>query len=262
MDDNYRLEDFNIRGYLDHEHSATPEYRRKSIPIPGMPGRWDFGTELGSRPFNLFFNSTESSRIELQQSLNEFVAFLHDEFGNPRIIKMSFDYEPDKFYYVKVDEPITPERLAHAYKYPVGFIAGDPFKYSNTFADEVTWGSEIITFEYHYLLGREGVNGGVKVTGPQTLNVPVDGLAVQPTFEINGTANNLTISANGYSFTLPNFTNTSWIIDFEKYVVFRNGKDTMIEIRDFILMPGDNAVKITGSNINIDMRIKYRDKFN
>lgn len=264
LDGDYRLEDFGIRGYQDHEHPATPEYRHRTMSIPGMSGRWDFGTELGSKPFNLYFKSIGKDRIGLQQKLNEFIAFLHDAHGSPRIIKVSFDYEPDKHYYIKVNEPITPERLMESNNYPVGFVANDPYKYSNTFADNVTWGSEIITFEYHYLLGHVNDFGGgaVKVTSPQTLDISVSGLAVQPIFEIEGNANNLTISANGYSFKLPNFSNTKWIIDFEKYLVYKNGQETMEEIREFYLMPGDNQIKIAGSNINIDLRVKYRDKYN
>lgn len=262
MDDVYRLEDFGIRGYQDHDHPATPDYESKTLTIPGMAGRWDFGTELRSRPFNLFFKTSAEDRSELQRKLNKFIAFLHDEYGSPRTIKVSFDYEPDKHYFMKVNEPISPERLMHANKYPVSFIAHDPYKYSNELSEDVTWGSEAITFEYNYLLGHEGLGGSVKVTGPQSIDIDVEGLAVQPVFDIEGTANNLTLSANGHSFSLPNFTNTLWSIDFEKYSVFRNGQETMIEIRDFYLMPGRNKISITGSNINVDLRIKFRDKFN
>lgn len=262
LDDKYRLQDFGYRALLDHEHQSIPNIRRKSLTIPGMPGRWDFGTEIDERNFSIPMKALDHDELELQRKTNDINAFMLDEFGNPRPVKMTFDYEPDKYYTVKLDGDIIPVREKHSYSFLLPLAAYDPYKYSNTFADEVYWGSEVITFEYNYLLGREGVHGSVKVTGAQTLSVPVDGLAVQPIFEINGTANNLTISCGTYSFILPNFTNVNWIIDFEKYVVFKNGKDTMIEIRDFYLMPDNNQVKITGSNINIDIRIKYRDKFN
>ena len=63
------------------------------------------------------------------------------------------------------------------------------------------------------------------------------------------------------SFSLPNFNNEKWIIDSEKYLVWRNGQETMIEIREFYLMPGDNEISITGTNFDIDLAIKFRDKY-
>lgn len=262
MDDK-RLDDFGYRALLDHYHEAIPEIRTNTMSIPGMPGQWNFGSEIGSKPFEIPIEALGLDSLDLQRKQNDLVAFLMDEFGNPRPIKMIFDYEPDKFYTVEISGSFAPTLKAHIIRNnSLPFIADDPYKYSNELSEDVVWGSETITFEYHYLLGHEGLGGAVKVTSPQTINLTVEGLAVQPIFEINGTANNLTISANGYGFTVPNFTNADWIIDFQKFVVYKNGQETMIEIRDFVLMPGKNEVKITGSNINIDMRIKYRDKFN
>ena len=259
--DGKSIEDFGFYVEPGHEDPMTPEIERKTLSIPGMKGVWDFGTEIGERPFAYPLMIMDRYHDDMQREYNNLVAFLFDDFGQPREIKLVRNYEPDKFYMVKIAQQMVPERLTEDGKLVLPFVASDPLKYSNTFGDEVFWGSEIITFEYNYLLGREGLDGSVSINGPQTLAIPIDGLAVQPVFEINGTANNLTISANGYTFTLPNFTNTRWEIDFEKYIVYKNGQETMIEIREFYLMPGNNQVKVAGSNINLDMRIKFRDKY-
>lgn len=261
LDDQYRLEDFGIRAEFDHEHPATSEITRKTISIPGMAGEWDFGAERGPKSFNLPMRVNEKDRTILQSKLDAFVAFMHDPFGKPRPVKAAFDYDAGKFYMMKLAAPIVPERVAIAGRFVLSLVASDPNKYSGVFADEITWGSEEVTFAYDYLLGREGLGGGITVTGPQTISVPVAGLAVQPIFEISGAATGLIISANGYSFKVPNFTSGSWTVDFQKYTAYRNGQERMIDMRDFWLMPGDNAVKITGSGINIEMRIKYRDKY-
>ena len=262
LDDDYRLEDFGFRAYLDHEHQATPDIIRKTLEIPGRAGAWNFGSEIGQRPFNIPLRVADHDQINLQQKQNKFVAFLFDAYGKPRPFKISFDYEPDKHYMVELSSYISPSNaIYHLKTFGLYLTASDPYKYSNVYADEVTWGSEIITFEYNYLLGHESTGGSVNITGPQTLNISVEGLAVQPIIEIDGTANSLTLSANGHSFSLPNFSNTKWTIDFEKYLVFRNGQETMIEIRDFYLIPGDNEISITGSSINIDLAVKFRDKF-
>lgn len=260
--DDKPIEDFGFIVEPGQEDPITPNFERKTLAIPGRPGLWDFGEEIREKSFSFSLRIIERFYDRMQSAFNELVAFLFDEYGKPRVIKIIRDYEPDKFIMAKVMQQLIPQRLDEEGTLTLPFVAYDPYKYSNVYADEVSWGSEVITFEYNYLLGREGLSGSVKVTGPQTLSIPVDGLAVQPIFEINGTANNLTVNTNGYSFTLPNFNNTNWEIDFKKYLVFKNGQETMLDIRDFYLMPGNNQVNIEGSNIDINLRIKYRDKFN
>ena len=263
MDDKFRLEDFGLYIEEGHDHPATPNIERKTMPIPGMDGVWDFGTEIREKPFNLPLATQVRDRPKLQQSLNNFVAFLFDEYGKPREIKLVYDYEPDKFYMVKVSDQFSPERIRPFARFMLPLVADDGHKFSNVYADEVTWGSTDITFEADYLFGHTNdLGGSIKVTRPQTFNITVSGLAVQLIFEIEGTANNLTISCGKHEFTLPNFVNTKWIIDFEKYVVFRNGQDTMIEIRNFYLLKGNNEISVNGSNINIELRVKFRDKYN
>lgn len=262
IDDKYRLEDFGFKAYLNHDHEATPKIIRKTLEIPGMAGAWNFGSEIGQRDFQIPLRVADGDPINLQQKQNKLIALLFDEFGKPRPFKLTFDYEPDKYYTVELSGYIAPNNAVSFLRtFGLYLTAHDPHKYSNLYADEVSWGSEIINFSYHYLLGREGLDGLVKITSPQTLNVSVDGLAVQPVFEIEGKANNLTLSANGHSFSLPNFNNESWSVDFEKFLVIRNGNETMLEINNFYLMPGDNDVVVTGANIDIDLRIKFRDKF-
>lgn len=264
LDDIYRLEDFGLRAWLEHDHPITPVTTEKTIAIPGMAGLWDFGTEIRERRMGLPMQVNERDRMMLQHKLSKFVTFFHDEFGRKREVKLVFDYEPDKFYKVKLAGQITPERLAHAGKFVLPVVAYDPYKYSKTYADEVTWGSEEITFESFYLLGHTNDFAGepIHITRPQTVNITASGLAVEPVIYIEGTANNLTLNANGHSFYLPNFSNTKWEIDFNRYVVFRNGQETMIDIRNFYLMPGNNQIQVTGNNIDIEMRVKFRDKYN
>lgn len=254
------IEEYGLYPLKGHTH-PLPNHTSKTMKIPGRPGLWYFGSELGVRSLNQPVGILRGNPADTQRKLNDFIRSLFDDFGKPREIELIYDYEPDKHYTVKFDGSIDPQRIHEYTEFNLPLTAFDPYKYSNAYGDEVTWGNETITFEYNYLLGREGLNGSVQVTSQRTLDVTLDGLAVQPIFEISGTANGLTISANGYSFVLPNFANTDWVIDFEDYTVHKNGAETMLDIKEFYLLPGDNAVNITGSNINLDMRIKFRDKY-
>lgn len=264
--DGRKLKEFGYRAALEHYHEAIPNIRTKTMTIPGMPGQWDFGSELGSKSFEIPIRALSDDSFNLQQLQNELVAFLMDEYGNPREIKLVFDYEPDKYYTVKVDRSIAPSLRAHIIRHKtLIFVAHDPYKYSQAFADEVVWGSEVITFQWHYLLGHEGAGArnGIDINGNKTIDVTVDGLAIKPVFEIEGTASGLKIECGEYSFTLPNFTNSTYIVDFENYSVTKNGQEQILDgIDEFFLMPGNNQVKVTGTNLNINMRIKFRDKHN
>lgn len=247
-----------------YEDPITPFLEHKTVAIPGRVGFWDFGTESREKPFA--FNLTLHNRFQdnIQSAYNKLVKLLFDEYGRAKTIKLVREYEPDKFYYVKVAEQLIPERLVDEGRLILRLIAFDPFKYSKNYADEITWGSKEITFESEFLLGHTNDFGGgsVHVTGPQSFNITVSGIAVQPTIYIEGSANNLTLSANGHSFSLPNFTNEIWEIDVNHYVAFRNNQETIIDIREFFLLPGDNKIQIDGDNIDIELSVKFRDKYN
>lgn len=267
LDDKYRFEDWGLIIEEGHEHPAMPNFERKTIAIPGRAGLWDFGTETREKPFNLpiaslYANKKDQSR--LQQKLNDFVAFLFDEFGQPREIKLVYDYEPDKFYTVKISDSFTPERIRPFAKFVLPFVAYDPYKYSkeeheeeskwNT--DDILWGSTKVTFEDDYLFGHKQLTGDTEIYVDD-----VDGLAIKPIFEIEGSAKNLAFYHMDYSLKLPDFEDTEWVVDFERYIVYKNGEESMIEIDEFFLIPGNRRIKIRGDDVDIHLSIKYRNKY-
>lgn len=263
MNDSYRLGDFGLFPLQEHEHPMTPVIENKTLSIPRKAGLYYFGTEIGERRFSIPIGTVNMNRNELQRNLRKFVAFLFDQYGQPKGIKIVFDYEPDKYYTVKCDDPLLPSRLVHASEFELPFTAYDPFAHSNVYADEITWGNQTITFESHYLLGHEGSDGLVSVTSPTTLDIFVTGYAVKPIIEISGSATNLTVTNNGQSFSLPSFSNADWVIDCDRYTVSKNGQSAFgeVSLREFWLNEGSNAVQLTGNNIDIDIRIKFRDRW-
>lgn len=240
----------------------TPNFIHKTQDIPGV-GIVNFGTEIKEKPFDFEISTKGTDKADLQHKLRTFISFLFDGFGKPRDIKLTYNYETDKFYTVKVASNIDPERALKIGKFNLKFIAYDPYAYSDIFADEITWGSEVLTFQSYYLLGHEGSVGMVSITSPRILDITVSGLAIKPIIEINGSASNLVLSANVHSISFDNFTNSNWNIDCAKYTVMKNGINSFGEVglREFILMPGNNQIAITGSGIDIDIRIRYRDKY-
>lgn len=257
--------DLGLKVLADTSDEMLPDVQNYSVNIPGRHGDYSFKSWMQPRKFSIdLLIPPQASRMDVQVIAREFNRLLLDRFGNPKEVTLSFDFEPDKHYNVKLTSSIDIERKLRMGFFTAEFTAYDPFAYSNVYADEITWGSEEITFEYQYLLGHEGIGGSVKVTSPTTItDVYVEGYAVKPIFEIRGSASSLTVSANGHSFSLPTFSNASWTIDCEKYLVTKNGSNAFgdVVLGEFVLEPGENNVVIGGSGINVDIRIKYRDRF-
>ena len=263
LDDTYTDKDFGLKALIEHSHPLNAEIQPKTVKIPGRAGVYSFGDELGSKPFSITFDVIEYDTIVMQQKLYKFISFLQDDFGYPREVKMIYDYAPDRFYMVKLNQAVDPQRLIGISQFILQFVANDPYSYSTVYSDEVTWGNETITFESSYLLGHEGTAGNVHVTEDTTIDLTVSGKAIQPIIEIKGTADNLSLEVNGYSIDFPNFSNTNWVIDCENYTVLKDGVNNFndVKLRKFILLPGLNSVSITGTNIDIDINFRYRDKF-
>lgn len=261
--DDKLLQDEGIAVLLSSEEPALPTMRNISVTVPGRHGAYDFGAYFEPREFTLNVVFPRQSYADLKYQIRQFVRKFTDEYGRPKTVNLRFGDEVDKYYNVRLTESIPVERAAERGYLSLGLTAYDLYAYSTVMADEVVWGSEVVTFEWHYLLGMGGTGGGFTVTRPQTIPIYVDGESLRPVIEIDGTAYGLSISANGKSFRLPNFTNTHWIIDGENYVVKRNGVEDLSSLTgDFIeLLHGDNNVVISGTNLNFELTVKYRDKY-
>ncbi|MDF2543491.1 MAG: hypothetical protein K0S47_3209 [Herbinix sp.] len=262
LNDTYTLKDFGMICEPGHVNPLTPTFENKTIAIPGKHGLYNFGSEIRERVFQIPLIMIERDRTLMQHKMRDFISFLFDVYGKPKDIKLSFDYEPDKYYIVQCASQIDAERAINTGRMSIGLVAYNPHAYSQVYSDEITWGSEVITFQSSYLLGHSGSNGLVNITGATNLSVIVDGMAVKPVIEITGSATDLVISANGYTISLGTFTNASWVIDCETYTVIKDDAGTFISnFRDFILIPGDNNISITGTGISLLIRIKSRDKY-
>lgn len=261
--DDTLLQDEGIAVLLSSEEPALPSMRNIPVTVPGRHGAYDFGAYFEPRTFVLNIVFPRQSYADLKYQIRQFMRKFTDEYGRPKTVRLRFGDEVDKYYNVRLTDAIPVERAAERGFLTIPLTAFDPYAYSTVMADEVVWGSEVVTFEWHYLLGMGGTGGGFTVTRPQTIPIYVDGESLRPVIEIDGTASGLMVSANGKSFRLPNFTSTRWIIDGENYVVTRNGSEDLASLAgDFIeLMHGDNNVIISGIGLNFELTIKYRDKY-
>lgn len=259
IDDQYRLEDFGLRATMGYTDPTTVGFMEKVQPIPGKPGVHLFGEDVDVRLFSVPFKLANESHEDIDQKLNKLADLFYDHDGKRVAKKITLDHWGGKYVMGYLDTQISSDRRLYHANLTLDFVCYDPYKYSPVLADEVTWGSEVITFNSGYLLGHEGADGLVTVTGNTSLNVYVDGLNVYPEIEISGSANNLRLMANGQTIQLPNFTNSNWVI--ERFNAWQNSQERFVDARKFKLNHGSNQIQVTGSNVNIQIRIKVRDTY-
>jgi len=262
MDDKYRLEDFGLVALLGHENPLTPTFENNSMHVAGRPGMWNFGTEVKEKLGTIPIAIIEYDEQEKQRKLNDFVAFLYDDFGKPRPIKVVYDYEPDKYITLWCGQ-LSVERLVNAAKFELPVVAYDPYKKLNIENHEINWDSMTATYDDSWSIDTVFVDDQL-IPGNQTVETYVNGLALRPDILINGSGNNVAFSVNGKSFTLKNFTNANFLIRGSDYTCFKNGVENLTEMTGdhLTLLPGENAVKITGTNMNLNLSIRVRDQYN
>ncbi|MCM3053667.1 distal tail protein Dit [Caldibacillus thermoamylovorans] len=260
--DGRNLNEFGLFLRPEHEHSI-PDTRDNTIELPGQNGLRDMGSTLVPRPFNLPIGIIpQKDKYDLQYKIRQFTRFLLDNYGNPRNIKLVFGYEPDKYYTVKYSGSISPERLITMGVFDLPFIAYDPAAYFLYSTNEVNWDTDIpILSDISWISGVKNVN----ITGNQTLELVNDGsIAIRPTFIINGSANSFSLAMNGKSFSLPTFSNVTYEINGDKYTVTKNGANNFSDKqgKDWLeLLPGINSLSITGTGLNINLTVDYRNKY-
>jgi predicted phage tail component-like protein len=249
--DNRPLSNWGLSLLYGDIHPATPDLRQNTLTIPGRAGKWDFGSEWDSRTFELPLILKEPDSFEMQRKLNDFVAFLLDPFGRPRDIKLVFDYEPDKYYTVRLSGNISPERLYRFGKFPLILEATDPYKKFSVPSDEIIMNSDVSVMS-DILWNTELVS--YNVTFSQTFTILNQGtVAIPLSIDINGSGTNVTFELNGQTFSLGTFIDTFFKVIGESYTILKDNVEDLTSISgDFLtLMPGENHIQVTGSNLDL-----------
>ncbi|WP_121605301.1 distal tail protein Dit [Virgibacillus sp. Bac332] len=255
--------DLGLHLLQDSDETALPQVRDNTVTIPGRHGAYSFDSYLEPRQFfEYILIPTQATLNDVQKIVRKVSTLLLDQYGKPKEVKLVFDYEPDKFYKAKFSGFISINRIAKAGIFPIPFKAYDPYAYSNVFANDITWGSKVVTFQDNYLLGDKGTSTGEKITRSKVIEIYNYGYTVRPTFIIKGSANDLKVSTNGKAFTLKTFADKTYEIDGEKCTVKNGNLNAFSDmIGEFLeITPEDNMISIDGNNIDIELTIKYRFK--
>lgn len=256
------FEDFSMICESGGSYADTEDFKHITNKIPGKLGLYKIGTERDAEMFSFPIYLKDTDFNNRRSRLNELKEFLFTDLGEPKKIKIYFLDEPDKYFNVEVSGQINVRKLMSGSRFNLDFIAFDPQKYSIVNASEVTWGSTDLTFEStSYTYGHEGTKERWFIKSPQDIDVYVTGLALQPTITIWGTATDLVITANGKKIRVGSFTSKSWVIDTERYIAYVGGAENIIAMDKFMLRRGNNKIKFEGTNLDLDVSIKFRDRW-
>ncbi|MGQ3545740.1 phage tail domain-containing protein [Bacillus cereus] len=247
------------------QHPAAPPIRDYTVSIPGRPGAYYFGSDIDPLEFNLpLIIKPQEDRYKLAAAIRKMVAAFIDPYGNPRKMKLIYDYEPDKYYLAQYSGSLPIDRYFRMGKFELPLISYDPHAYSIVESDKgIKWGDRIPWMSQIPIgLGRTSYT----ISSPRTLSINNYGsLVVRPVIEISGSATTLTLTVKGESFSFGSFTNSTILIDAERYAVIKNGQNFLFQLQGNLesleFMPGANAIKIGGSNLNIKIAFKYRAKY-
>lgn len=262
--DDIDLKTLGVRAKQSSSIMGIPGTRDDTMDLDGMHGAHDFGAWLEPKPFNLECKmSDQGSSLYLQYNVNDFVKMFLDDYGRPKMVKLAFSSEPNKYYMARYSGALPIQQVANSSEFNIPMTAFDPFKKSVVESHEIHWDSTTVTWDDDYSIDTRYVEG-MQITSPQTVEATVNGYVIRPTIIITGSANNLTFQANGKSFSLKNFTDSTFEIRGDDYTILKNSVNGYGEKEgsDFLeLLPGQNQIAISGSNINITLSIRVRDQY-
>ncbi|MGI0534939.1 phage tail family protein [Bacillus pfraonensis] len=262
--DGKHISELNLSLLREHQNPAAPATRDNTITIPGMHGAYDFGATLGPREFSLPLHvKLKKETDSLPEAIRKMVMAFIDPYGKPKTVKLIFDYEPDKYYLARYSGSIPIDRYFSMGKFELPLTAYDPHAYSvfDTSGD-VLWGDDIpFMSDIPFGIG----DFSYEVTTPTTVQIEnVGSLVVRPIITITGSASSMTLTTNGKSFSVGPFPEgANLLIDSQHYVVTRDGQNYISKMTgDFLeLLPGENSISITGTNLHFQISFEFNAKY-
>jgi phage-related protein len=277
--DGHTLDYFGLIPLKGHDN-PTPATRDKSLVIPGKHGAWDFGADMDVIQFNFPMAFNEIDRTATQKRIREFVSFLLDSKGKPRTFTLAFDYEPEKYYYVRYSGQIKPERLFGLGTFDLPLTAFDPTAYA-----EQTYKRDnvVTTLQYDAGFYYEPQNKFYEPFEPEyfyenptqfTWNYSKHYCGIfnyshyetPLILEIEGSVINprITNQTTGKTLFLPTITNQKMVIDASNFTVKVNDLNKLtgvIGMEDFNLTSDDNSLLFEGGLPNATVTFKWKHKF-
>ncbi|TQR48519.1 phage tail domain-containing protein [Bacillus cereus] len=130
--DGKRISELKLALLPGFQHPAAPPIRDHAVSIPGRPGAYYFGSEIEPMQFSLpLLVKPQENRLELSAAIRKMVAAFIDPYGRPKEVKLIYDYEPDKYYWVRYSGSMPIDRYFSMGKFELPLTAYDPHAYAS-----------------------------------------------------------------------------------------------------------------------------------
>lgn len=261
---------FGIELISPADHPMAPQTEDITLKVPGRDGLYHFGSTFGERNFSFECGVIrEIDETEMQRKLREFTAFLLDAYGKPREIKITFDYEPEKYYLVKFAGQISASRFYSIGTFTLPFTAFDPYAYAEMNAYDSPSNHEYGTgleydsglfydnpksFQWTYPKHFSGVyNHGFQHTH---LNLTITGKVTNP---------KITNQTTGETILLPSLSlsTDSLVVSTKDFTVKKNGVNAMNSYSgEFLyLVSGENSLMFEGESPSATVNYEWKHRF-
>lgn len=166
----------------ESKRPILPSTQDSVITVLGRNGAYDYGAKLNSRSLDLECAMITKDYIELQQKVSELASFLTDHDGKPKTMRLILDYQPDRYYNVRLSGSLPINRIFGLGRFTLPLVAFEPYA--------------------HAL--EEGIHSEVITDGYYSFNVESKGTVVTPTvIELTNLGAN---TLNGFTIEIEFFT--------------------------------------------------------
>ncbi|MGD7051418.1 phage tail domain-containing protein [Sutcliffiella horikoshii] len=279
-DKSYRPEDFGTTALPGHIH-PSPEQIDRTLYIPGADGLFHFGSNFGVRTFELpMLVIPQQNKIELQKRIRAFTSIFYTSTGKPKELELSFDYEPEKYYIVRISNRIVPNRLLTLSEFTLVLTANDPYAYADqNYIPEYVDNSLQYDSGYNYeppqnhlIYGEpksyfyeNGTEFNWLYSRQYSSIYNFADMQVPLAIEVEGSVNypRLTNLTTGVQMQLPSISNQVMVIDANRFTVKVDGVSKLtLHKGDFLhLAPTLNQLLFEGGSPNAAVRYKWNHKF-
>lgn len=255
FNDEFSLSDYKMDVLEGYQRPLFASISNLTKTIPGRPGAWDFGIEIGPRVDTYPIVCLAKSHVERDYLINVFVGKLFDQFGQPRTFKVKTEFDPKLWIECRVSAQSTGKYYrGGVVVFDLQFTAfSDPFKRAEQTAfDPVTpiYYGEVAPGDYYknpesfdwtysrhyygcYNYGALNTDIIFTITG---------GSATNPS---------ITHLETGRELTLPSFTNKTVVVDTGRKIITVNGVEILSgsNMKFFSLVPGENGFLFQGEGV-------------
>lgn len=259
--DKHSYKDFGLV-MKSKDRPILPDPKVITEDLDQMDGSHDFSdtnqderTKYKDRIITVTFSLTEKDSSVLRVKAHQIARWLN--CGESRL---TFDDETAVYYIARVNNKISFEKqIISLQEFTVQFKA-KPYAYSvvDSTVDQLQLGMDL-QLGYGYKLDMYATE--YDVVGSDIITIYNAGDYVKPKIEITGTFTNLTLACNNKALTYNSAltANHTLIIDLDKYNATLDSANVNNNLSGsfFELVNGDNLLTITGTSVNIHMKLIF-----